>query len=44
MLFNATSAMKIPWVPPLMQAHGYPVGSLTKHVRAIDLSMRFDAD
>lgn len=30
MLFNATSAMKIPWVPPLMQAHGYPVGSLTK--------------
>ena len=30
MLFNATSAMKIPWVPPMMQAHGYPVGSLTK--------------
>ena len=30
MLFDATHAMKIPWVPPLMQAHGYPVGSLTK--------------
>ena len=30
MLFNAKHAMKIPWVPPLMQAHGYPVGSLTK--------------
>ena len=30
MLFDATHAMKIPWVPPLMQAHGYPVGSLAK--------------
>ncbi len=30
MLFDATHAMRIPWVPPLMQAHGYPVGSLTK--------------
>ncbi len=30
MLFDATRAMRIPWVPPMMQAHGYPVGSLTK--------------
>ncbi len=30
MLFDATHAMKIPWMPPLMQAHAYPVGSLTK--------------
>jgi electron-transferring-flavoprotein dehydrogenase len=30
MLFDAKHAMKIPWVPPLMRAHGYPVGSLTK--------------
>lgn len=30
MLFNETAAMKIPWVPPMMQAHGFPVGSLTK--------------
>lgn len=30
MLFNERKSMRIPWVPPLMQAHGYPVGSLTK--------------
>jgi len=30
MLFNEKSSMKIPWMPPMMQAHGYPVGSLTK--------------
>ncbi|MCX6873837.1 MAG: electron-transfer flavoprotein:ubiquinone oxidoreductase [Verrucomicrobia bacterium] len=30
LLLNAKSSVKIPWVPPLMQAHGYPVGSLTK--------------
>lgn len=30
MLFNPKSAMKIPWVPPMMQAHNFPVGSLTK--------------
>ncbi|MCL2103760.1 MAG: electron transfer flavoprotein-ubiquinone oxidoreductase [Kiritimatiellaeota bacterium] len=30
MLFNETAAMKIPWVPPMMQAHQFPVGSLTK--------------
>ena len=30
MLFNKRAAMKIPWVPPMMQAHGFPVGSLTK--------------
>ena len=26
-------SVKIPWVPPMMQAHGYPVGSLTKVVQ-----------
>jgi len=30
MLFTKTASMKIPWVPPMMQAHGFPVGSLTK--------------
>jgi electron-transferring-flavoprotein dehydrogenase len=30
MLFDAKRSMRIPWVPPMMQAHGYPVGSLTK--------------
>lgn len=30
LLLNDKNSVKIPWVPPLMQAHGYPVGSLTK--------------
>jgi len=30
MLFDEKAAMKIPWVPPMMQAHKFPVGSLTK--------------
>ncbi|MDR0842367.1 MAG: electron transfer flavoprotein-ubiquinone oxidoreductase, partial [Acidobacteriota bacterium] len=30
MLFGEKCSMKIPWMPPMMQAHGYPVGSLTK--------------
>lgn len=30
MFFDAKRAVQIPWVPPMMQAHGYPVGSLTK--------------
>ena len=30
MLFNEKAGMAIPWVPPMMQAHHYPVGSLTK--------------
>ena len=30
MLFDKERSMRIPWVPPMMQAHGYPVGSLTK--------------
>jgi len=30
MLFDAGRSMRIPWVPPMMQAHGFPVGSLTK--------------
>jgi len=29
-LFNEKRSMKIPWMPPMMRAHGYPVGSLTK--------------
>lgn len=30
LLATPTRALRIPWVPPMMQAHGYPVGSLTK--------------
>lgn len=30
MLFDERRAMEIPWVPPMMRAHGFPVGSLTK--------------
>ncbi|MDR3228058.1 MAG: electron transfer flavoprotein-ubiquinone oxidoreductase [Puniceicoccales bacterium] len=30
MLLGKQSHVAIPWVPPLMRAHGYPVGSLTK--------------
>ena len=30
MLFNEKKSMKIPWMPPMMHVHGYPVGSLTK--------------
>lgn len=33
MLFNEKKSMRIPWVPPMMQAHGYPVGSLTRLTR-----------
>jgi electron-transferring-flavoprotein dehydrogenase len=30
LLLDAGRAVRVPWVPPLMQSHGYPVGSLTK--------------
>ena len=33
MLLGDSNSIKIPWVPPMMQAHGYPVGSLTKLTR-----------
>lgn len=32
-IFGAGASMPIPWVPPMMQAKGYPVGSLTKVVQ-----------
>ena len=32
-LLGKSLSLRIPWVPPMMQAHGYPVGSLTKVVR-----------
>lgn len=32
-IFGEKLSMKIPWVPPMMQAEGFPVGSLTKVVR-----------
>ena len=32
-VFGAKASVKIPWVPPMMQAHGFPVGSLTKVVQ-----------
>ena len=31
-VFSGKSSMRIPWVPPMMQAEGCPVGSLTKIV------------
>ena len=30
MLFNEKHSIKIPWMPPMMESHDYPVGSLTK--------------
>ena len=30
LLFDAKRALRIPWVPPMMRAHGFPVGSLTR--------------
>ena len=32
-ILGAKVSVKIPWVPPMMQQHGYPVGSLTKITR-----------
>ena len=32
-ILGAKASLPIPWVPPMMQAHGYPVGSLTKVVQ-----------
>ncbi len=32
-LLGSGASVKIPWVPPMMQAHGYPVGSLSKVVK-----------
>ena len=30
MLLGERRAVRIPWVPPMMQSHGFPLGSLTK--------------
>ena len=32
-ILGEKASVKIPWVPPMMQAHGFPVGSLTKVVQ-----------
>ena len=32
-VFGEKASVRIPWVPPMMRARGYPVGSLTKVVR-----------
>ena len=32
-ILGAGASVKIPWVPPMMRAKGYPVGSLTQVVR-----------
>jgi len=32
-IFGKGLSVKIPWVPPMMRAHGYPVGSLAKIVQ-----------
>lgn len=33
LILGAGASVKIPWVPPMMRARGFPVGSLTKVVR-----------
>lgn len=33
MLLGASRSFTIPWVPPMMRAHGFPIGSLTKMAR-----------
>ena len=32
-ILGVKASVPIPWVPPMMQAHGFPVGSLTKVVQ-----------
>ena len=32
-ILGAKASVRIPWVPPMMRAHGFPVGSLTKVVQ-----------
>lgn len=44
-MFGPGASMPIPWVPPMMQAKGYPVGSLTKVVRYLaDVATRLGAE
>ena len=44
-IFGAGASMPIPWVPPMMQAKGYPVGSMTKVVRYFaDIAKRLGAE
>ena len=44
-ILGAGASMPIPWVPPMMQAKGYPVGSLTKVVRYLsDIATRLGAE
>lgn len=32
-VFGEGASVKIPWVPPMMRSHGYPIGSLAKVVK-----------
>lgn len=32
-ILGENASVKIPWVPPMMRAHGFPIGSLTKVVQ-----------
>ena len=44
-ILGAGASVPIPWVPPMMQAKGYPVGSLTKVVRYLaDVATRLGAE
>ena len=44
-ILGAGVSIPIPWVPPMMQANGYPVGSLTKVVRYLaDIATRLGVE
>ena len=44
-ILGAGASMPIPWVPPMMQAKGYPVGSLTKVARCLaNIATRLGAE
>ena len=44
-IFGAGASVPVPWVPPMMRAKGFPVGSLTKTVRYMaDIATRLGAE
>ena len=44
-IFGPGASVPVPWVPPMMRAKGYPVGSLTKVVRYMaDIAERLGAE
>lgn len=44
-ILKPSLSLPIPWVPPLMQAHGFPIGSLTKVVRYLaDIAVKLGVE